>query len=97
MQQQSLYPEITSLQRADDKIVGKIRVAAFLPRYIKQIGGGRSGYEYDDEAVALYNYGMLMKSIETEASSCYYHIRTTITLFNFQLCFSIVCMVSSVQ
>lgn len=69
------------------KLLERYEWLAFSPRYIKQIGGGRSGYEYDDEAVALYNYGMLMKSIEAEASSCYYHIRTTITLFNFQYVF----------
>ena len=45
----------------DGEISGKIRVAAFLPRYIKEIdataGGGSRDYD-ENEAVAIYYYGV---------------------------------------
>jgi len=74
---QTFYKEITSWERMkkEGEIVGKIRVAAFLPYYIKEMdannksnnnnGGGdvRNQYE-EDEAVAFYDYKFTMKSID---------------------------------
>ena len=69
---QTFYKEITSLRRVDDgNIVGKMRVAAFLPRYIKDMDATGGGEDYDEkEAVAIYDYKMIMKSIDDiEAAS----------------------------
>lgn len=68
---QTFYKEITSWQRNNDEIVGKTRVAAFLPRYIKDMDANTGRIEYDDnESVALYDYKMKLMSIdEAEAAS----------------------------
>ena len=71
---QTFYKEINSFHRLDDgEISGKIRVAAFLPRYIKEmdttVGGKVDDYD-ENEAVAIYDYRVSMKSIDaTEASA----------------------------
>lgn len=84
---QTFYREISSFQRLGNGdnvgggIVGKIRVAAFLPYYIKEMdatttnkgnGGGSVGaITYNEnEAVAIYDYKVLLKSIdEIEAAT----------------------------
>ncbi|KAL7532078.1 hypothetical protein ACHAXR_004421 [Thalassiosira sp. AJA248-18] len=76
---QTFYKEIASFQRLDNSdggIVGKIRVVAFLPRYIKEMdtnsnSGGAADNAYEEsEAVAIYDYKLFMNSIdETEAAS----------------------------
>ena len=74
---QTFYKEITSLRRinvdVDDDIVGRVRVAAFLPRFAKDMEANNnigSGDAYDEnEAVAIYNYDISMKIIdEAEAA-----------------------------
>lgn len=73
---QLFYKEIASFQRKEEgKIVGKVRVAAFLPKYIHAIDNSGTGSgsinSYDDnEAVAIYNYNVFIQRIdETEASA----------------------------
>lgn len=68
---QTFYKEIISLERLEDSIVGKIHVAAFLPRYIKDIDGTGAGDEYNEnEAVAIYSYKIRLISIdEAEAAN----------------------------
>jgi len=68
---QLFYREVTSLRRKEiDVIDGKIRVAAFLPKYIRGMDAS-DGDSYDDnEAVAIYDYDILLQSIdETEAAT----------------------------
>ncbi|KAL7547433.1 hypothetical protein ACHAWF_012066 [Thalassiosira exigua] len=71
---QTFYKEITTLQKipSGDGIVGKIRVAAFLPRYIKYMDDSSSsaGDAYDEtEAVAIYDYKVFMKGIDAEEAA----------------------------
>lgn len=71
---QTFFREIISLEQIDQNgntILGKIRVAAFLPKYIKALDVGNDSEDYNENnAVALYDYRILMKSIdEIEASS----------------------------
>lgn len=76
---QTFYKEICSYDRVKPNgtlVTGRIRVAAFLPKYIREMDGGSDGVnratgDYDEnEAVALYDYRVLMKGIdEVEAAS----------------------------
>lgn len=70
---QTFYKEISYWEEIEDQnqVVGKIRVAAFLPKYIKGLDAGNSAQDYDENsAVAVYDYKILMKSIsESEAAS----------------------------
>ena len=63
---QTFYKEITSWRRnKDDEIVGKTRVAAFLPRYVKDMDTNTGRVEYDEnESVALYDYKMKLTNID---------------------------------
>lgn len=73
---QLFYKEIASFQRKEEgNIVGKIRVAAFLPKYIQAMdssgidSGSINSYD-DNEAVAIYDYNVFIQRIdETEAST----------------------------
>lgn len=72
---QTFFKEVSSymLTRDDEEVSGKIRVAAFLPSYIKQMEGSTaaSGIDYNEnEAVAVYDYAFVMKKIdEADAAS----------------------------
>ena len=71
---QTFYKEIASFQKKDEAgsiITGRIRVAAFLPKNIKELDGGSDTNNYDeDKAIAIYDYKYSMKKIEDfEASS----------------------------
>jgi hypothetical protein len=75
---QTFYKEIISLhQLSDNSVLGKIRVAAFLPNYIKSLdntqnnGKANIEVEYDEnKAVVIYDYKVLMERIdENQASS----------------------------
>ena len=71
---QLFYKEVTSLRRKEnDAIVGKVRVAAFLPKYISGMDANSNGDGdlYDDnEAVAIYDYNISLQRIdETEAAA----------------------------
>jgi hypothetical protein len=73
---QLFYKEISSFQRKEEgNVVGKVRVAAFLPKYIQAMdssgigSGGINSYD-DNEAVAIYDYNVFIQRIdETEAST----------------------------
>jgi hypothetical protein len=67
---QTFYKEVTSLKRLNDSVDGKTRVAAFLPKYIKNIDGNtEDGYD-ENEAVAMYDYKFELSSIDdSEAAS----------------------------
>ena len=74
---QTFYREITTLESSGDepdKIEGRIRVAAFLPTYIrstdtKDMFGSDDSYD-ENEAVAIYDYDVFMRRVdETEAAS----------------------------
>ena len=70
---QTFYREILSLERKDEETLeGRIRVAAFLPEYINDAGGGASvgASRNEKEALAIYDYNIFMKRIdEAEAAS----------------------------
>jgi hypothetical protein len=75
---QTFYQQVSNYQKLDTgDIVGKLRVAAFLPRYIQQMdtrsrGSNSKDDEYynDHKAVAIYDYKVFMKPIdEMEAAS----------------------------
>jgi hypothetical protein len=72
---QLFYREVTSLRRKENGVFdGKVRVAAFLPRYISDIDANSNnsdGDSYDDnKAVAIYDYNVLLQNIdETEAAT----------------------------
>ncbi|KAL9186733.1 hypothetical protein ACHAXT_005971 [Thalassiosira profunda] len=70
---QTFYREVSSLHRKDEETVeGRIRVAAFLPEYINDVGGGASAgaSRNDEEALAVYDYSVSLKRIdEAEAAS----------------------------
>lgn len=75
---QTFYREIISLEKMNQDgniILGKVRIAAFLPKYIKALDttppGNDDTEDYDENnAVAIYDYRVLMKRIdEVEASS----------------------------
>jgi hypothetical protein len=78
---QTFYRETTSFRQLNNNggsIIGKIGVAAFLPYYIKEMdankksggdGGSKDAYD-ENEAVAIYDYKISIKSIdELEAIS----------------------------
>lgn len=71
---QTFYKEIASFEKINQNgnmIAGKVRVAAFLPKYIKEFDAGNDSGDYDENtAVAIYDYKVFMKSIdEIEAAS----------------------------
>ncbi|KAL7491123.1 hypothetical protein ACHAWT_001565 [Skeletonema menzelii] len=71
---QLFYKEVTSLRRKEnDSIDGKVRIAAFLPKYIRgmDVSSNSDGDSYDDnEAVAIYDYNIFLQRIdETEAAT----------------------------
>jgi hypothetical protein len=72
---QTFYQQVSTYQKLDTgDVVGKLRVAAFLPKYIQQMDtrkGGSKDDEYNDhKAVAIYDYKVFMKQIdESEAAS----------------------------
>ena len=61
---QTFYKEIISLDTSDpEKVLGRIRVAAFLP-------SSESALTYDDSlALALYDYKVTLQSIDQEKAS----------------------------
>ena len=65
---QCFYREVTSLRRTGEgSVEGKVRVAAFLPRYVED--GGGDAREYDEtSAVALYDYGVALERIDEDAA-----------------------------
>lgn len=68
---QTYYKEIISWQKLDDSIIGKIRVATFLPYYVRGMDVRDVADKYDEnQAVALYDYKMTLASIDqSEAAS----------------------------
>ncbi|GFH53463.1 hypothetical protein CTEN210_09939 [Chaetoceros tenuissimus] len=74
---QTFYKEIKSFEKinsSEDVIIGKVRAAAFLPYYIKELDNlneAGNNFSYDENAaVAIYDYKFLMKKIdESEAAS----------------------------
>jgi hypothetical protein len=73
---QTFYQQVSTYQKLDTgDVVGKLRVAAFLPKYIQQMDTRRGGskddeYYNDHKAVAIYDYKVFMKPIdEMEAAS----------------------------
>ena len=71
---QLFYKEVTSLRRNEnDAIDGKVRVAAFLPKYIRGMDANSNGDgdSYDEnEAVAIYDYTISLQRIdEAEAAA----------------------------
>ena len=70
---QLFYREFTSFQRkGNDTVDGKIRVAAFLPQYIRGLdSSNKSGDNYNEyEAVAIYDYNVHLQKIdESEAAT----------------------------
>lgn len=67
---QTFYKEISSWKKVNDGIVGKFRVASFMPKYIGGIDRNNGQDDYDEtEAVAIYDYEIMLTSIdETEAA-----------------------------
>lgn len=64
---QTFYREIISFQRITGGIVIKLRVAAFLPRYIKEMDARGPGDDYDEnEAIAIYDYKAFMQAIDED-------------------------------
>lgn len=75
---QTFYKEIISLEKRMIKsgslsssetnnydVIGKVRVAAFLPMYIRDADGSVGSGSYDEaQAVALYDYDINMKKID---------------------------------
>lgn len=69
---QLFYKEVTSLRRKENcAIDGKVRVAAFLPKYIRGMDANSDDVSYDDnKAVALYDYNVSLQRIdEAEAAA----------------------------
>lgn len=69
---QLFYREVTSLRRNEnDAIDGKVRVAAFLPTYIRGMDADSGDDSYDDnKAIAIYDCNILLQNIdETEAAT----------------------------
>ena len=71
---QLFYKEVTSLRRKENDVIdGKVRVAAFLPKYIRGMdaNSASAGDSYDDnEALAIYDYNIVLQTIdETEAAA----------------------------
>ena len=69
---QTFFREIISFEKINqDTILGKVRVAAYLPKYIKALDAKNDNDEYNENiAVAIYDYKVLMKRIdENEATS----------------------------
>ena len=67
---QTFYKEISSWKKVDDGIVGKLRVASFLPKYIRVMDKNNAEDDYDEtKAIAIYDYNVRLTSIdETEAA-----------------------------
>ncbi|EJK48390.1 hypothetical protein THAOC_32814 [Thalassiosira oceanica] len=67
---QCFYREVMSLRKTGEiSVAGKVRVAAFLPRYVRDEDGGGDAREYEEtEAVALYDYGMALERINEESA-----------------------------
>lgn len=67
---QCFYREVMSLRKTGEiSVAGKVRVAAFLPRYVRDEDGGGDAREYEEtEAVALYDYGMALERIDEESA-----------------------------
>ena len=74
---QTFYKEIISLEKRmiengplsssisnDYDVIGKVRVAAFLPMYINNLDSSTGGNYDEGQAVALYDYDIKMKKIE---------------------------------
>lgn len=72
---QTFYREVTSLRRSGSSdgaagVEGRIRVAAFLPRYVKDVDSSGSSERYDDEeAVAIYDYRVRMVGIDADEAA----------------------------
>jgi hypothetical protein len=73
---QTYYREFVSLESISDiddtkTVIGKIRVAAFLPKYIRALDTEVSNeIKYDEEsAVAIYDYKILMKSLDEQEAA----------------------------
>ena len=68
---QTFYKEIVSLEKGsrEDIIKGRVRVAGFLPFFVKELdSSGGASYE-ESQAVAIYDYNIVLKKIdEVEAS-----------------------------
>ncbi len=66
---QTFFREIKFLEKTVDKngnteLVGKVRVAAFLPRFVKEMDSSDTEGYYETNAIALYDYDVKMTSIE---------------------------------
>merc|ERR1712087_87445 len=63
---QLFFKEIVSLEMKDKdgkRVSGKVRVAAFLPTYIKELDSMKNADDYDENAaVAIYDYNIVMNS-----------------------------------
>jgi hypothetical protein len=70
---QTFYKVITSFERVKnsrDLVLGRVRVAAFLPLYIKEMDSGSFSSYDENAAVALYDYKIVLKKIdENEAAT----------------------------
>ena len=69
----------------DGEISGKIRVAAFLPRYIKEMdttAGGKADDYDENEAVAIYDYKVFMKSIDATEAAAIKDLAVHITMYS---------------
>ena len=67
---QCFYREVTSLRSTGEgSIAGRVRVAAFLPRYVGDEDADVVAATYDEtRAVALYDYGMTLERIDEETA-----------------------------
>ena len=67
---QCFYREVTSLRRTGEGFVaGRVRVVAFLPRYVGDEDAGAAAAKYDEtRTVALYDYGMTLERIDEETA-----------------------------
>lgn len=71
---QTFYKEVISLHSddGDERISGKVRVAAFLPYWVKEMDGMDENLAdaYDEnEAVALYDYDIRMQRIDSNEAA----------------------------
>ena len=69
---QGFFKEIQTFdQRSEDQIIGRVRVAAFLPYFIKcldQLDSDKTVHD-EEKAVALYDYDLSMKRIDIEVAA----------------------------
>ena len=69
---QAFFKEILTFdQRSEDQIIGRVRVAAFLPYFIKgldQLDSDKTVHD-EEKAVALYDYDLSMKRIDIEEAA----------------------------